>query len=120
MLANLSIGDLSDRVFQGNDQSALVSGDYVLAVLNRALRAEDNPVIDVAIAQANTLNLPLIVYSELDETVAWASDRLFYFVLGAFRELARSLEEKNIQCIQQIQKTDTPDSLKTLDRKSVV
>ncbi len=41
-------GDLADRVTIANDQPVLVKGDYVLVILNRALRGEDNPVIDAA------------------------------------------------------------------------
>ena len=120
MSAKQTIGDLPDRVLLGNDKSLFEAGDYVLAVLNRALRANDNPVIDAAITQANTLDLPLIVYSELDETVAWASDRLFYFALGAFRELAQSLIKRDIFCIQQIRIKNSSDILPVLISRAAV
>ena len=112
--------DLSDRIVLANDLPILTKADYVLVILNRALRGEDNPVIDAAIASANQLNLGVVVYSELDETVAYASDRLFYFALGAFRELAKSLAAKNIKCIQVIDKKRTADVLKSLVAKAAV
>ena len=52
-------------------------------------------------------------FSELDTTVIHASDRLCYFTLGAFRELAKNLTEKNITCVQSIRKQGK-ESLKSL------
>lgn len=101
-----TIGDLPDRVTVGNQKPVASGGQYVLVVLNRALRGQDNAVIDGAISHANHLSLPIVVYSELDEGVAWASDRLFYFALGAFKELAIILQNRNILCIQHIKSAD--------------
>ena len=98
------IGDLPDRIITANNKS-ITNGAYVLIILNRALRGKDNPVIEAAIAHANALELPIIVFSELDTTIVHASDRLCYFTLGAFRELAKTLIEQNITCIQSIRKT---------------
>ena len=95
-------GDLPNRVITANELDILESGSYVLVVLNRALRGEDNPAIAAALCHAEALDLPIVVYSELDEQVAWASDRLFYFALGAFKECAIALQKRNIQCIQTI------------------
>ena len=106
------MSDLPDRIVTANDKP-VIDGAYVLVVLNRALRGIDNPVIEAAIAHANVLELPLIVFSELDTTVTHASDRICYFTLGAFKELAKTLTEKNITCIQSIRKTGE-DSLKSL------
>ncbi|MEL7067281.1 MAG: deoxyribodipyrimidine photo-lyase [Cyanobacteria bacterium J06581_3] len=106
MLFEQTIGDLPDRVTVGNQKPVASGGQYVLVVLNRALRGQDNAVIDGAIAHANHLSLSIVVYSELDEGVDWASDRLFYFALGAFKELAVSLRNRNIFCIQHIKSAD--------------
>ena len=114
MTSNQPTNDLPDRIVLANNLPALTKADYVLVILNRALRGEDNPVIDAAIVRANELNLGIVVYSELDETVAYASDRLFYFALGAFRELAKSLAAKNIKCVQVIRKEGKADVLKSL------
>ena len=113
MLASQAVGDLPDRITLANEQPPLQAGKYVLVVLNRALRAEDNPVIESAIAHATTLTLPLVVYSELDESAPYASDRLFYFALGTFRELARDLRAKGIQCVQRV-KLAEEDGLRSL------
>ena len=99
-----TVGDLPDRVVAANDASLFENGSYVLVILNRALRGEDNAVIDAALCHADVLNLPVVAYSELAEQVAWASERLFYFALGAFRECAIALQKRNIQCVQTIEK----------------
>ena len=52
--------DLPDRTTKANDRSVAIDGAYVLVILNRALRAEDNPVIDAASVRAAELNLPFI------------------------------------------------------------
>lgn len=109
-----------DRIIKGNEQSILVDGAYVLVVLNRALRSEDNPVIDAAIAHANQLNLGILVYSEVDETVDYACERIFYFILGAYRELAIALEKKKIKCVQVIRKAEEEDTLQLLTSKAAV
>ena len=106
------IGDLPDRITQANEKP-VDDGIYILVILARALRGIDNPVIEAAIAHANHLKLPIVVYSELDTTVVHASDRICYFTLGAFRELAKTLTEQNITCVQSIRK-EGEDSLKSL------
>jgi len=124
MLANLKFGqdagDLPDRSVAANDKPVLDDGAYVLVVLNRALRGEDNAVLDAALYGAKALGLSVVVYSELDEQVAWASDRLFYFALGAFRECAIALQKKNIPCIQTIKKGDTDLLSSMVSRAAVV
>ena len=119
MIAIPEIGDLPDRITSANHKSIMASGEYVLVVLNRALRGQDNPVIDAAIVHANTLELNLVVYSELDTTVSSASDRLCYFTLGAFRELAIVLENRKIKCIQAIKKAEQ-DTLQSLASKAAI
>lgn len=106
--------DLVDRTFQANDRAVSTEGNHVLVILNRALRGEDNPVIDAASVLAAELNLPLVVYSELDVTVDYASERLCYFILGAFRESAIALSNKKIQCVQVLKKAEDENILQLL------
>jgi len=111
-------GDLLDRKVLANDKPILERGEYVLVVLNRALRGEDNAVIDCAIAQANTLDIGIVVYSELDTKATYASDRLIYFALGALRDLARTLADRHIPCIQTVGSEDGTDILPFLLEKA--
>ena len=117
---NREIGDLPDRIFTANERSPLASGADILVILNRALRGEDNPVIDAALVHGDRLNLNVVVYSELDATAFHASDRLCYFVLGAFRELAKSLANKGIKCVQVLKKAGDADMLQPLASKAAV
>ena len=110
--------DLPSRTIKANEQSIQSDGAYVLVVLNRALRGEDNPAIDAALTHADQLNLSIVVYSELDETVDYASERLFYFILGAYREVAIALTKKNIRCVQIIKKVGDEDVLQSLALKA--
>ena len=110
--------DLPDRTTKANDRHILSNGAYVLVILNRALRGEDNPVIDAASVRAVELNLPLIVYSELDTTIEYASQRLCYFILGAFKELAISLSKRNISCVQTVKTEEDEARLRSLASKA--
>ena len=122
MPANLGFvqdsGDLPDRVTVANDLPVLVEGDYVLVILNRALRAEDNPAIDTAYHHAQALGLPIVVYSELDEQIDWANDRLFYFALGAFKECAIALKKRKIECVQVLRQAEKKDAMRSLLAKA--
>ncbi|MEM6835569.1 MAG: hypothetical protein AAF609_01840 [Cyanobacteria bacterium P01_C01_bin.120] len=100
----LQIGDLSERVVRANEKPVIADGDYILVVLHRALRWADNPVLEAAIAHAHALNMRILVYCELDENHPHASDRLFYFTLGAWRSLAIDLAHRNINCLQFIRR----------------
>ena len=110
--------DIEDRIERANDRPILQDGDYVLLILNRALRAEDNPAIEAAQIHASQLNLQLVVCSELDETVDYASERIFYFILGAYRELAIALKNKNIRCVQTVRKAGDDSILRSLMAKA--
>ncbi|WP_038015781.1 hypothetical protein [Synechococcus sp. PCC 7335] len=114
-----SSGDLPDRVTVANDQPVLGEGNYVLVILNRALRGEDNPVIDAAHHHARALDLPVVVYSQLDEQIDWANDRLFYFALGAFRECAIALRKRKIQCVQTLERKDEEGTMRSLLAEAV-
>ncbi|MEL6901926.1 MAG: deoxyribodipyrimidine photo-lyase [Cyanobacteria bacterium J06606_4] len=119
MSLNHLTGDLPDRVVAANEKGLLAEGDYVLVVLNRALRYENNPAIEAAQCHANVLDLPLVAYCETDATATYASDRLMYFALGAFRELAIALSKQAIPCIQTVRRaSDKQDSLASLTARA--
>ena len=114
MSVDVGVGDLLDRKVLANDKPILENGKYVLVILNRALRGEDNAVIDCAIAQANALDIGIVVYSEIDTAATYASDRLIYFALGALRDLAKTLADRHIPCIQTVRSEDDADILLSL------
>lgn len=62
-------------------------GNYVLYWTHHALRADENPALDVAIQLAEKLGLPLLVYQGVSEKYRFASDRHHTFILEAARVL---------------------------------
>lgn len=81
-------------------------GRYVLCWLQQALRAYDNPVIDAAVRLGNELDLPVLVYQGLREDYPYASDRFHRFILGAARDLAQGCSERNLACVQFVDRAD--------------
>jgi len=73
-------------------------GRYVLCWLQQALRATDNPALDVAVSAANDLGLPCLVHVDIPDTYPYASARLHRFIAGAIGTLERALEARGIAC----------------------
>ncbi|PAX08495.1 deoxyribodipyrimidine photo-lyase [Sphingomonas lenta] len=90
------------RVRRLNQAPFRREGWYVLCWLQQALRARDNPVIDVAVLLGNALGLPVLVYHGLREDYPFASDRLHRFILGASRDLAIGCERRGLACVQYV------------------
>lgn len=105
---DLGLDDLKDRGRALNAKSAYQGGEYVLCWLQQSLRAFDNPVIDAAIAYANSYNLPVLVYHGMRQDYPHASDRLHYFLLGGSRDLQRGCVARGLRCVSYLQ---TPDTL---------
>ena len=72
---------------------------YVLCWLQQALRATDNPALDVAVTVANRLGLPVVVHHGIREDYPYASDRLHRFLIGASRTLEKGCEARGIRCV---------------------
>ena len=62
-------------------------GRFVLYWTHHALRADENPALDVASHLAEKLDLPILVYQGLSEQYRFASDRHHTFILEAARDL---------------------------------
>jgi len=69
---------------------------FVLCWLRNALRSEDNPAIDAALALANALAKPLVVLQEVGG-YPYSSHRLHAFGLQAAPDLARGLEARGLR-----------------------
>ena len=98
----MSEGDLQIRTTKANQLPDNHSGDYILVVLHRALRFQDNPVIEAASHHAAKLNTGIVVCNELDLNPSYVTPRYCFFALGAFRDLAVALVSQNIPCIQTV------------------
>ncbi len=69
---------------------------YVLYWTRTALRARENPALDVALTVANALGLPLLVYHGVSERHPFANDRHHTFILEGARDLAAAYAERGI------------------------
>ena len=75
-------------------------GRFVVCWVRVNLRGENNPVIDAAVAMANSLALPALVLQLLDDRQPFSSDRLLTFQVQASTSLERSLASREITFIR--------------------
>jgi photolyase PhrII len=64
--------------------------------MRTAVRAHENPALDVALATARTLRRPVWVYHALSERYPYASDRHHRFILEGARDVAAECEARGI------------------------
>ena len=72
------------------------SGRFVLYWARTAVRAHENPALDVACVAAKALGVPLFVYHALSERYPYASDRHHMFILEGARDFAAELTARGI------------------------
>lgn len=87
---------LSERVVPAGDTPFHAGGTFVLCWLRTAVRAHENPALDVAATLAAALRLPVFVYHALSERYPYASDRHHTFILEGARDLAAGLAARGI------------------------
>ncbi len=98
---------LDERVTVLNHHEPRTNGAcYILCWLQQALRADDNPALDVAISLGNRMGLPVLVYHGLRMDYPHASDRLHRFILGASRDLQRGCEARGLRCATYVETSD--------------
>ena len=68
-------------------------GDYVLYWMQNSQRAEFNPALEVAIAEANCLGLPVLVGFGLTDSYPEANARHYAFMLEGLAETEVALRE---------------------------
>ena len=59
-----------------------------------SLRGHENPALEVAIQLSNSLNLPILVYTMLNDKWEHATERRFTFMLEALRSVSNELRSK--------------------------
>ena len=72
------------------------AGEYVLYWARTAVRAHENPALDVALTVAASQGLPVFVYHALSERYPYASDRHHMFILEGARDFASELTSRGI------------------------
>ena len=71
-------------------------GELVIYWMRVAVRARENPALDVALAAGAALGKPVFVYHALAQGHPYASDRLHTFILEGARDVSRDLAERGI------------------------
>lgn len=82
---------------------------YVLCWLQQALRATDNPIIDVAVSLGNEFGLPVLVYHGLDNRYPYASWRLHRFILEASASLDDPLSKRRLRFCRYVRRREKPE-----------
>lgn len=78
------------------ERTVAAHGEFVLYWMRTAVRATENPALDVAVEAANQLGLPVFVYHGLSEKYPFASDRHHTFILQGAKDVRASLAKRNI------------------------
>ncbi len=87
---------LSERTWLRSAGGAKRRGERILYWTHHALRADENPALEVAVRFAVELGLPLLVYQGLSERYRFASDRHHTFILEGARDLETRYAELGI------------------------
>ncbi len=89
----------------GVNAASVKRGEYVLYWMRTALRVDENPALDAAIAVGNAWRLPVLVYQALSERYPYASDRHHIFQLEAARDVQAAIVARNVGYIFHLERT---------------
>ena len=76
----------SYRKFERNDKQIREDGEYVLYWMQINRRFQYNYALELAVAYANKLDKPLLIYEGLNIDYPWASDRIHSFMMEGMKE----------------------------------
>ncbi len=79
---------------------------YVLYWMRVAVRDHENPALDAAVAAANALDAPVLVYHAVSERYPFASDRHHTFILEGARDVACGLRRRGIAYALHVERPD--------------
>ena len=99
---------LDERTIALNDKPVDPTGEFVLLWLHHAVRAHENPALDVALTIGNELNKPVLVYQGLGGNHRFNADRHHVFIMQGARDLQRDLAARGIAYAFHLA-TDTSD-----------
>lgn len=112
---------LSERTRLFHDTSWNPRKEFVLYWMHHALRAEENPALDVALTLARASNLPLLVYQGLSERYPYASDRHHAMILSGARDAHAALGARRIASVFHLERRGhRGPHLRTLTRRAAV
>ncbi len=88
---------LAERITDHSGADASVTrGAFVIYWMRTAVRAHDNPALDVALTAGQRLGVPVFVYHALSEKYPYASDRHHTFILEGARDVEAECAARGI------------------------
>jgi photolyase PhrII len=112
---------LAERTRPLGDRPPEPAGAFVLYWMHNALRAHENPALDVALWLSGRLGLPLLVYQGLSERYDYASDRHHAFILQGARDAHAGLAGRGIAAAFHLERPGSRGPhLRTLARRAAV
>jgi deoxyribodipyrimidine photolyase len=97
-----------------------IEGKYVLYWMKHAVRAHENPALDVALQISKNLSLPLLVYQEISEEEPYASERRFAFEIDGARDVQQELRQRSIDYLFWIQRRNSSRLLDKLAAEAAI
>lgn len=97
-----------------------IEGKYVLYWMKHAVRAHENPALDVALKISENLSLPLLVYQEISEEEPYASERRFAFEIEGARDVQQQLRQRSIDYLFWIQRRNASRLLDSLSAEAAI
>lgn len=101
---DIQVEHLQERVRVFGQSGWNPQGRYVLYWMHNALRAHENPALDVALCLARMLDLSIFVYQGLSERHRFASDRHHAFILQGARDAHAELRERGIGSVLHVER----------------
>ncbi len=80
-----------------NDHPSSDYSEFVVYWMHHAVRAHENPALDVAVHVSNSMGLPVVVYQGLAGNHRFNSDRHHAFIMEGARDVEQQLEGRGIR-----------------------
>ena len=93
----------SYRKFKRNSKNINKDGEYVLYWMQINRRFQYNYALEFAVAWANKLGKPLLVYEGLNVDYRWACDRFHHFIMQGMKENVFYATQKDINFISYVE-----------------
>ncbi len=93
----------SYRKFERNNSQPNENGEYVLYWMQINRRFEYNYALEFAVAWANKLNKPLLIYEGLNIDYPWACDRFHHFIMQGMEENTSYAEQKGLNFFRYVE-----------------
>ncbi|MCC6589881.1 MAG: deoxyribodipyrimidine photo-lyase [Bryobacterales bacterium] len=104
---------MDPRITPLNDKPRCPNARYVLYWMQMNRRVRNNHALEYAIAEANALGLPVLVYEAVTYTYPYASDRFTTFLLEGVPDTSQRLRDRRIGYLFYLRRntTDPNDTL---------